>query len=137
MLSARHARPVFGVGSVKSAASKNNGGLVYSTESGRMCPACRQPMAQCTCRSSMTIPAPGGVVRVSRETGGRGGKTVTVINGLALDAAALIKFAKQLKSGCGTGGTVKDGTIELQGDHCDAVMAALTKNGWRVKRAGG
>ena len=105
-----------------------------------MCPACRKPIMQCACRTNLKIPPSGGVVHVSRETGGRGGrggKTVTVINGLALDAAALIRFAKQLKSGCGTGGTVKEGTIELQGDHCDAVIAALKKNGWRVKRAGG
>lgn len=122
---------------MKTGASKNNGGLVYSTESGRMCPACRKPIMQCACRTNLKIPPSDSVVRVSRETGGRGGKTVTVISGLVPDAAALIKLARQLKSGCGTGGTVKEGTIELQGDHCDAVIAALKKNGWRVKRAGG
>ncbi len=78
-----------------------------------------------------------GVVRVQRETKGRGGKSVTVVKGLALEAAALAQLAKQLKAACGSGGTVKEGVIEVQGDHVEAVMAALQKQGHRVKRAGG
>jgi translation initiation factor 1 len=113
-----------------------SGGLVYSTDSGTMCPACRQPIAQCACRKK--VPAAGdGIVRVSREVAGRGGKAVTVVRGLALDAAALTQLAKQLKAICGAGGTVKDGVIEVQGDHCERVIEALKKQGRSVKRAGG
>ncbi|RYG12463.1 MAG: stress response translation initiation inhibitor YciH, partial [Burkholderiales bacterium] len=76
-------------------------------------------------------------VRVSRETKGRGGKSVTLVKGLALDAEALNKVGKQLKTACGSGGTVKDGVIEVQGDHCDIVVELLKKQGHQVKRAGG
>ena len=113
------------------------GGLVYSTGSGRMCPACRQPVADCVCDKTASAPAGDGVVRVSRETKGRAGKGVTLVKGLALDAAALAQTAKQLKAACGSGGTVKDGVIEVQGEHCERVIEHLTKQGWKVKRAGG
>jgi len=114
------------------------GGLVYSTESGRMCPVCRKPIAQCTCSKASAVPAStDGIVRVSRETKGRGGKAVTVVTGLGLDAMALAKLAQQLKAACGSGGTVKDGAIEVQGDHCDKVIALLKAQGRNVKRAGG
>lgn len=116
--------------------SSSNSGLVYSTESGRMCPACRQPAAQCVCKAQ-SVPAGDGVVRVSRNTKGRGGKCVTLVKGLALDATALALLGKQLRTACGSGGTVKDGVIEVQGDHCDLVMEALTKLGHQPKRAGG
>ncbi len=102
-----------------------------------MCPACRQPVANCICRQSQTLPQGDGVVRVSRETKGRGGKDVTLVKGLALDALALAQLGKQLKTLCGTGGTIKNGVIEVQGDHCDQVIEALQKQGHRVKRAGG
>jgi translation initiation factor 1 len=112
--------------------------LVYSTDSGRMCPACRKPIAQCTCASARAAAPPGdGIVRVSRETKGRGGKAVTVVRGLALEPAALDQMAKQLKAACGSGGTVKDGVVEVQGDHCEKVMALLRAQGRTVKRAGG
>jgi translation initiation factor 1 len=114
-----------------------SGGLVYSTDAGRMCPACRRPIAQCACPKSAPAPASDGIVRVSRETKGRGGKAVTVVRGLALDAASLDKLARQLKATCGSGGTVKDGVVEVQGDHCDKVMAFLQAQGHKVKRAGG
>jgi len=114
------------------------GGLVYSTDSGRMCPVCRKPIAQCTCSKAPTVPASAdGIVRVSRETKGRGGKAVTVVAGLGLDAMALAKLAQQLKAACGSGGTVKEGAIEVQGDHCDKVIALLKAQGRNVKRAGG
>ena len=77
------------------------------------------------------------MVRVSRETKGRGGKAVTLVKGVLLDAAALAQLGKQLKAACGTGGTVKDGVIEVQGDHIERVMEALKKQGYTVKRAGG
>ena len=121
----------------KSNTAAGLGGLVYSTDSGRMCPACRQPVANCTCNTARAPPPSDGVVRVSRETKGRAGKGVTVVRGLALDAAALTGLGKQLKAACGSGGTVKDGTIEVQGDHCERVMAALKSQGFVVKRSGG
>ena len=114
----------------------SNGGLVYSTESGRMCPDCRQPVAACACKAQKAPPG-DGVVRVSRQTKGRGGKAVTLVKGLALDPVLLAALGKQLRAACGAGGTVKDGVIEVQGDHCDLVMEQLTKLGHRPKRAGG
>lgn len=114
-------------------------GLVYSTESGRMCPDCRQPVGACQCKANAqaAVPAGDGVVRVSRETKGRGGKAVTLIKGVALDAVGLTALGKELKAACGTGGTVKDGVIEIQGDHIERIMAALQARGHKVKRAGG
>ena len=114
-----------------------SGGLVYSTDAGRMCPGCRQPVAQCICRASAVPAASDGVVRVSRETKGRGGKAVTLVRGLALEAVALAALGKQLKAACGSGGTVKDGMIEVQGDHCERVIESLKAVGYTVKRAGG
>lgn len=116
---------------------KSGGGLVYSTEGGRMCPGCRQPVAACVCRAARPGPAGDGVVRVSRETGGRGGKAVTVVRGLALPADQLAALGKRLKASCGSGGTVKDGVIEVQGDHRDRIVEALQAAGHVVKRAGG
>ena len=116
---------------------KPSGGLVYSTDSGRMCPVCRRPVAQCMCSKQQAVPAGDGIVRVSRETKGRGGKAVTLVKGLALDAAALTALGKQLKAACGSGGTVKDGVIEVQGDHVERVMGLLQAQGYKVKRAGG
>lgn len=113
------------------------GGLVYSTDAGRMCPACRQPVAQCTCKSAQAVPTGDGIVRVSRETKGRGGKAVTLVKGVLLAEAELTQLGKQLKAACGSGGTVKDGVIEVQGDHVERVMDALKKLGHTVKRAGG
>jgi translation initiation factor 1 len=116
--------------------SDSNGGLVYSTDGGRMCPECRRPHAECMCKAR-AVPVGDGVVRVSRQTKGRGGKSVTLIKGLALDPVALALLGKQLRTACGSGGTVKDGVIEIQGDHCELVMEALRKHGHDAKRAGG
>ena len=102
-----------------------------------MCPVCRKPIAACACSQAKAVPKTDGVVRVSRETKGRGGKTVTRVLGVPLDALALAQLGKQLRAACGSGGTVKDGVIEVQGGHCDTVMAALQKQGYVVKRAGG
>ena len=82
-------------------------------------------------------PKSDGVARVSRSTKGRGGKTVTLVTGLSLGEPALAQLGKQLKAACGSGGTVKDGVIEVQGDHCEQVMLALAKQGFAAKRAGG
>lgn len=113
------------------------GGLVYSTDSGRMCPECRQAQADCRCKALAARPVGDGIVRVSRETKGRAGKGVTVVKGVLLDAEALTALGKQLKALCGSGGTAKDGVIEVQGDHCDRVIEALKGKGFTVKRAGG
>lgn len=113
-----------------------SGGLVYSTEAGRMCPACRHPVAQCSCGQA-AAPRGDGVVRVSRETKGRGGKAVTVVRGLALAPDQLADLGKQLRTSCGSGGTVKDGVIEIQGDHVERVIERLKQAGWTVRRAGG
>ena len=114
-----------------------SGGLVYSTDSGRMCPVCRQPTASCMCNAVKPKPSSDGIVRVSRETKGRAGKGVTLVKGLELDLVALTALGKQLKTACGSGGTVKDGVIEVQGDHCERVMEVLKAQGFVVKRAGG
>lgn len=116
--------------------SNSNGGLVYSTEGGRMCPECRRPLADCACKAKPAAIG-DGVVRVSRQTKGRGGKSVTLVKGLALDAIALALLGKQLRTACGSGGTVKDGVIEVQGDHCELVIEVLKKHGHQAKRAGG
>ena len=114
------------------------GGLVYSTDGGRMCPECRQALAECICKTvAKTLPVGDGVVRVTRETKGRGGKSVTLVKGLALDPLALALLGKQLRTACGSGGTVKEGVIEVQGDHCERVIEALKKFGHNAKRAGG
>ncbi len=111
---------------------------MYSTDAGRMCPACRRPVATCTCGARPPAPAGDGVVRVSRESKGRGGKTVTLVRGLALDATALTALGKRLRSACGTGGTVKHGVLEVQGDHVERVAELLQAEGFAtVKRAGG
>jgi translation initiation factor 1 len=118
--------------------SSSKGGLVYSTDGGRMCPECRRALAECICKTiARTQPAGDSIARVVRETKGRGGKIVTVVRGLALDPAALASLGKQLRAACGSGGTVKDAMIEVQGDHCDRVIEELMKSGHRVKRAGG
>jgi translation initiation factor 1 len=116
--------------------SNSSGGLVYSTDGGRMCPDCRKPLADCACKLK-AVPIGDGVVRVSRQTKGRGGKSVTLIKGLALDPAALALLGKQLRAACGSGGTVKDGVIEVQGDHCEQIMSELKKHGHTAKRTGG
>lgn len=112
--------------------------LVYSTESGRTCPQCRQATADCRCKAQAQGAVLGdGKVRVRRETAGRKGKGVTVVLGLPMTADQLTTVAKQLKAACGSGGTVKDGTIEIQGDHVERVMQWLTQAGHAPKRAGG
>jgi translation initiation factor 1 len=113
--------------------------LVYSTDAGRICPGCTQPMAQCRCRAQAAAarPAGDGIARVSRERQGRGGKTVTVVRGLPLADAELQALGKALRAACGSGGTVKDGVLEIQGDHRERVLALLLERGFKAKAAGG
>ena len=119
----------------------SNGRLVYSTGPGRLCPECARPVADCRCRRSKPAqaiaPKGDGVVRVGRQTQGRKGKGVTVITGVPLAGAALDELATRLKKRCGSGGTVHEGVIEIQGDHRDALVAELGRLGYVVKRSGG
>ena len=115
-----------------------SGGLVYSTEGGRMCSICRCALSLCECAAASRAFVVGdGHVRVLRESKGRSGKTVTVVRGLPVDASALDALGKQLRSACGAGGTAKDGVLEVQGDHAERVTAWLIQQGWKAKRAGG
>lgn len=115
----------------------SSSGPVYSTEHGRMCPTCREPIAKCRCRQQKPSSKTDGTVRVKLETKGRKGKGVTILEGVPLPAAEIEAFGKQLKQQCGSGGTVKDGVIEIQGDHRDKAMEAASSRGWKVKRVGG
>lgn len=112
------------------------GGLVYSTDTGRHCPDCSKPIEQCICGQHAAI-AGDGIVRIRRETKGRGGKTVTAISGVPLAEAELKELVAVLKKRCGTGGTLKDGVIEIQGEHVELLMQELTKRGFKVKKSGG
>lgn len=114
----------------------NSGGLVYSTGIGRLCPNCGKPVDACTCKRTQPA-AKGGMVRVGRETKGRAGKGVSIVTGLGLAPAELEKLCTQLKKRCGSGGTVKAGAIEIQGEHRDTLVAELVKLGYAAKKAGG
>lgn len=109
---------------------------VYSTETGRLCPDCQNPTNDCQCKNSQTVLG-DGKVRIQRETKGRKGKGVTLITGLPLTADELKKLAKQLKQLCGTGGAVKNGVIEIQGDQREVLKKALIDKGYDAKIAGG
>ncbi|HVY80171.1 MAG TPA: stress response translation initiation inhibitor YciH [Steroidobacteraceae bacterium] len=102
-------------------------GAVIRPSSGRAAPGAVRPQPS----------AATARVRVGREVAGRGGKGVSVITGLPLDDAALEELATKLKKTCGAGGAVKDGKIEIQGDHRDRLVAELTKLGYDAKRSGG
>lgn len=117
--------------------SANGSGLVYSTEHGKMCSNCAKPLAQCSCGQKKATPKGDGIVRVLRETKGRKGSGVTLITGLPLAEPELAALAKQLKQRCGSGGTVKNGVVEVQGDHREVVLAELIRLGFQAKKAGG
>lgn len=116
---------------------KNQGGLVYSTEAGRMCPGCRRPEAECVCSRDASRTAGDGIVRVSRQTKGRKGAGVTLVTGLSGNAVQIAELAKALKSLCGVGGSVKEGIVELQGDQRQRVVAELERRGMKAKSVGG
>ncbi len=119
------------------ARNRKNLGTVYSTDQGKTCPDCGNPVSQCNCKSTEEIPDKNSIVKISRETKGRKGKGVTIISGLPLSSAELKPLAKKLKQKCGTGGAVKNQTIEIQGDHRDTLLTELGKQGFRVKKSGG
>jgi len=112
-------------------------GTVYSTESGKLCPDCNEPAAKCICREKQVPPQSDGFVRLMRETKGRKGKGVTLVTGVPLGNEELKNLAKSLKQKCGSGGSVKKGVIEIQGDHRDMLEQELVSLGYKVKRAGG
>ena len=114
-----------------------NSRIVYSTDHGKICPDCARPVGKCGCRKKKPGPRGDGIVRVGRETKGRKGKGVTLITGVPLGPEGLRTLAKALKGRCGTGGTVKDGVIEIQGDHRDILVELLSREGYTVKRSGG
>lgn len=111
--------------------------LVYSTDRGRLCPQCHRAVADCVCGADKPANTGDGIARIRRETKGRGGKAVTVIQGLPLSPEALKQLAKQLKQRCGVGGAVKDGAIEIQGDQRALCKATLEALGHPCKLAGG
>ena len=110
---------------------------VYSSQHGRVCPHCGQPQQKCVCRSNPRAARGDGVVRIRRETKGRKGKTVTTVSGIPLPETELRALAGELKRRCGSGGSIVDGVIEIQGDHRDTLRAELEARGHQVKLAGG
>ncbi len=119
---------------------KRDRSLVYSSEGGRLCPECGEPAEACRCpvRGGGAAARGGdGIVRVGRETKGRKGAGVTVVTGVPLNDADLKDLAGELKRACGSGGTVRDRVIEIQGEHRDRLIALLQGRGWTVKRVGG
>lgn len=102
-----------------------------------MCPNCGRPVDACVCKKKPAAPQGDGTVRLLLEKKGRGGKTVTLVTGLTGNPDELRALAADLKRRCGTGGTLKDGVIEIQGDHRDTIAEALKARGMKVKKAGG
>ncbi len=114
--------------------------LVYSTEKGALCPECGEALDACRCNEiaeQARLATMDGVVRIRREVAGRKGKGVTTISGIPLSEAELKPLLKKLKQTCGTGGSLKAGVIEIQGDHREKIKALLDKQGFKVKLAGG
>lgn len=106
-------------------------GIVYATGQGRMCPACGKPETGCICRELRRREvSAGGRLRVLLDTKGRKGRGVTLVEGLPVNLEALEALAKELKRKLGTGGTVRERTIEIQGDHREAVIAELAARGF-------
>ena len=107
--------------------------IVYSIEQGRICPRCASPVNQCTCRKNHHLVMEMCDSHVRR----REGKGVTLIKGLDMNYDALILMDKKLRVMCGSGGTVKEGVIETQGDHIVRILDYLKKQGLRAKWSGG
>jgi translation initiation factor 1 len=111
---------------------------VYSTELGRICPRCGLPVSNCKCgKKKDQLPAGDGIVRIFRDSKSRRGKTVTLIKGILADENTQKDILSALKRICGSGGALKDGVLEIQGDHRDVIAAELKKRGFTVKLADG
>ncbi|PKN87323.1 MAG: hypothetical protein CVU46_04755 [Chloroflexi bacterium HGW-Chloroflexi-8] len=122
------------------ASSRNENPTVYSTEHGRICPKCGYPVSECRCRKGTGEDQnykQDGIVRLYIDRKGRGGKTVTIIDGLKLSELEMKDLAKKLKHQCGAGGSIKERKIEIQGDVRDQILPILQKMGMVVKKAGG
>jgi translation initiation factor 1 len=119
----------------------DNTRLVYSTETGRICPSCQKLINDCNCKKKKSKPQTNikydGIIRIQHEVKGRKGKTVTTVSGFQINADELKNLASQLKRRCGTGGSVKDGVILIQGDHRDTLITELKNRGFKAKIAGG
>ena len=111
--------------------------IVYSTGIGSLCPNCRHPVRDCVCPKGAPGAAKPGAVRVGREVKGRAGKGVTTVTGLPLSLADIETLATRVQKRCGSGGTVREGIIEIQGDHRDVIVAELVKAGFAAKKSGG
>jgi len=111
--------------------------IVYSTGVGSLCPNCRRPVRECVCPKGVPGAVKPVAVRVGREVKGRSGKPVTTVRGLPLPPPQIDELATRLKKRCGSGGTVRDGVIEIQGDHRDVILGELGKLGWQAKKSGG
>ena len=116
---------------------RREGGIVYSSAQGRICARCGEPVARCRCTKNPRTAVGDGNVRVRREVKGRRGKAMTVISGLPLAGEELRALASELKRRCATGGSVKEGEIEIQGDHRDLLVEELQARGYAAKRSGG
>jgi translation initiation factor 1 len=108
---------------------------VYSTDKGELCPTCGWPVRQCVCSSTRGTETVTGriVARLRIEKSGRGGKTVTVVDGLPNNTEFVKALASELKQLCGTGGAAKEGAVELQGDHRERLRPYLIKKTFTVK----
>ena len=113
------------------------GRVVYSSDKGRVCPSCGHPADRCRCTRNSETSQGDGVVRIRREVKGRKGKTVSTVAGLPLAGGELKELASRLKKKCGSGGSIRDGVVEIQGDHVDLLLDELKGLGFNVKRTGG
>ena len=114
-----------------------DGSLVYSTSGECICPDCEELINNCICEKKYAAPARGEKIRVHRDKKARRGKTVTIISGIPLNENGLRELASELKRKCGTGGSVKNGEILIQGDRIELSIDFLKEKGYSAKRAGG
>ena len=119
----------------------NNFQLIYSTDTGKICSLCQKPVSECICKKkksrSQTNIKYDGIIRIQREVKGRKGKIVTTVSGFQINADELKNLVTQIKRRCGTGGSVKDGLLIIQGDHRDTLLSELKNRGFKAKIAGG
>ena len=116
--------------------------VVYSSAPGgsggvSRCPKCGWPQDRCACSKPEVAPRAAQRVRVSRSSAGRAGKTVTLVTGIEEGEAVLAAIARTLKTRCGAGGTIREGAIEIQGEHVNTVLSLLSSEGFKPKKSGG